>query len=110
MLQKCATRPLSVHTTTLSKAYFELTPVNDFCLHCCSYILAAVHADCGLQMSNVRTSQEALKVALGGVDRAKTKSEVERWVITANELKEKTEHLVLVLQVCLCCTVTLSKQ
>nr|KAG5714625.1 hypothetical protein BaRGS_000113 [Batillaria attramentaria] len=50
-------------------------------------------------LSNVRSSQEALKVALAGIERAKTKSEVERWAITAGELKEKTEHLVLVLQV-----------
>ncbi|KAK7507498.1 hypothetical protein BaRGS_00001433, partial [Batillaria attramentaria] len=50
-------------------------------------------------LSNVQSSQEALKVALAGIERAKTKSEVERWAITAGELKEKTEHLVLVLQV-----------
>ncbi|XP_070186621.1 uncharacterized protein [Littorina saxatilis] len=50
-------------------------------------------------IQNVRASQEALKVAINSLDNAKTKAEMEQWTITASELKNKTEQLVLVLQV-----------
>lgn len=55
------------------------------------------------QIRNVRSSQEALKVALGGLDNAKSRAEVERWTLAAAELKEKADQLVLVLQVGMLC-------
>ena len=51
------------------------------------------------QIRNVRSSQEALKVAVGCLDTAKSRAEVERWTLAAAELKEKADHMVLVLQV-----------
>ena len=51
------------------------------------------------QIRNVRSSQEALRVAIGSLDNAKSRAEVERWTLAAAELKEKSDQLVLILQV-----------
>ena len=59
------------------------------------------------QIRNVRSSQEALKVALGGLDNAKSRAEIERWTLAAAELKEKADQLVLVLQVGMLCITTI---
>ncbi|KAL8600891.1 hypothetical protein ACOMHN_045029 [Nucella lapillus] len=50
-------------------------------------------------IQNVRSSQEALKLAIGGVENAKSRSEVDRWTQTVSEVKEKVDHGVLILQV-----------
>ena len=46
-------------------------------------------------------------MALGGLDNAKSRAEVERWTLAAAELKEKADQLVLVLQVGMLCIKTI---
>ena len=51
------------------------------------------------QVNNVRSTQAALRLAIKCIENGKTVSEIDQWATTAHELRDKTEQLVLVLQV-----------